>query len=136
MIVKIWDLRRLIVPVTFFLEKTFQNWTHSSTNILGTVFIYVDFTAPVPEIRQKLLEFLQSSKVWDGEVWGLQVTNSSEHVLELRALMSAVDAPTSWDLRCEVREKLVAFLKETYPECLPRSREISYPQETLPTQTD
>jgi len=133
-VVKIWDLRRLIVPVTFFLEKTFQNWTRSTTNILGTVFIYVDYTAPVQEIRHKLLEFLQGTKTWDREVWGLQVTNASEHVLELRALMSAVDAPTSWDLRCEVREKLIAFLKDTYPESLPRSREISYPQEKLPSQ--
>jgi small-conductance mechanosensitive channel len=133
-VVKIWDLRRMIVPVTFFLEKTFQNWTRSTTNILGTVFLYVDYTAPVPEIRHKLLEFLQGSKTWDREVWGLQVTNASEHVLELRALMSAVDATTSWDLRCEMREKLVAFLKETYPENLPRSREISYPQEKLTSQ--
>jgi small-conductance mechanosensitive channel len=133
-VVKIWDLRRLIVPVTFFLEKTFQNWTRSSTNILGTVLLYVDYTAPVPEIRHKLLEFLQGSKTWDREVWGLQVTNASERVLELRALMSAVDAPTSWDLRCEVREKLVAFLKETYPESLPRSREVSYSQEMLPSK--
>jgi small-conductance mechanosensitive channel len=128
-VVKIWDLRRLIVPVTFFLEKTFQNWTRSTTNILGTVFLYVDYTAPVAEIRHKLFEFLQGSKSWDRKVWGLQVTNTGERVLELRALMSAVDAPTAWDLRCEVREKLVAFLKETYPESLPRIREMSYPQE-------
>ena len=121
-VVKIWDLRRLIVPVSYFLEKTFQNWTRSTTNLLGTVFLYVDYTAPVPEIREKLLEFLQHSQLWDREVWGLQVTNAGEHVLELRALMSAADAPTTFDLRCEVREKLVAFLKETYPESLPRVR--------------
>ncbi|MBC7961470.1 MAG: mechanosensitive ion channel [Steroidobacteraceae bacterium] len=121
-VVKIWDLRRMVVPVTFFLEKSFQNWTRSSTNILGTVFLYVDYAAPVPEIRSKLLEFLQESQLWDREVWNLQVTNAGEHVLELRSLMSAVDAPTSWDLRCEVREKLVAFLKETCPESLPRTR--------------
>jgi small-conductance mechanosensitive channel len=121
-VVKIWDLRRMIVPVTYFLEKSFQNWSRSSTNILGTVFLYVDYMAPVEEIRQKLLEILQVSKTWDKDVWGLQVTNAGEHVLELRALMSAVDAPTSWKLRCEVREKLVAFLKEIYPECLPRTR--------------
>jgi small-conductance mechanosensitive channel len=133
-VVKIWDLRRLIVPVTFFLEKTFQNWTRSSTNILGTVFIYVDYTAPVPEIRHKLFEFLQDSKTWDREVWCLQVTNASERVLELRALMSAVDAPTSWNLRCEMREKLVDFLKETYPESLPRTREVRYPQGTSTSQ--
>jgi len=122
-VVKIWDLRRMIVPVTFFLEKSFQNWTRSTTNIVGTVFLYVDYTAPVPEIRQKLLEFLQGSKIWDKEVWCLQVTNATERVLELRAMMSAADAPASWDLRCEIREKLVDFLKETYPECLPRARE-------------
>ena len=121
-VVKIWDLRRLIVPVTYFLEKTFQNWTRSTTDILGTVMFYVDYTAPVPEIRRKLLEILQQSSLWDRQVWGLQVTNSGEHVLELRALMSAVDATTSWDLRCEVREKLIAFLRESYPESLPRTR--------------
>ncbi len=121
-VVKIWDLRRLIVPITYFLEKSFQNWTRSTTNILGTVFLYVDYTAPVPEIRQKLLEFLQDSQEWDRDVWGLQVTNASERVLELRALMSAADATTAWDLRCNVREKLVAFLKENYPASLPRMR--------------
>ena len=121
-VVKIWDLRRMIVPVTFFLEKSFQNWTRSSTNILGTVFLYVDYMAPVEEIRQKLQEILRVSKTWDKDVWCLQVTNTGEHVLELRALMSAVDAPTSWNLRCEVREKLVAFLRDIYPECLPRTR--------------
>jgi hypothetical protein len=121
-VVKVWDLRRLIVPVTFFLEKTFQNWTRSTTNILGTAMFYLDYTAPVPEIRQKLLEILQQSPLWDRDVWGLQVTNSGEHVLELRALMSSVDAPTSWDLRCEVREKMVAWLQDSHPESLPRVR--------------
>jgi small-conductance mechanosensitive channel len=121
-VVKIWDLRRMIVPVTFFLEKSFQNWTRSSSNILGTVLISVDYTARVAEIRQKLLEILQQSPLWDREVWGLQVTGAGEQVLELRALMSAVDAPTAWDLRCEVREKLVAYLQESCPESLPKVR--------------
>jgi small-conductance mechanosensitive channel len=121
-VVKIWDLRRMIVPVTFFLEKTFQNWTRSSSNILGTVLINVDYCAAVPQIRQKLLEILQQSPLWDREVWGLQVTGAGEQVLELRALMSAVDAPTAWDLRCEVREKLIAYLQENSPESLPRVR--------------
>lgn len=129
-VVKIWDLRRLIVPVTFFLEKSFQNWTRSTTNLLGTVFLYVDYTAPVPEIRHKLLDFLQDSQKWDGEVWGLQVTNASERVLELRAIMSAADASTAWDLRCEVREKLVSFLKENYPGSLPRMRNELLKDET------
>jgi len=130
-VVKVWDLRRLIVPVTFFLEKTFQNWSRSTTNILGTVLINVDYTAPVPEIRQKLLEVLQQSQLWDREVWGLQVTGANKQVLELRALMSAVDATTCWDLRCEVREKLVAFLQESHPESLPRVREENLTGDTL-----
>jgi small-conductance mechanosensitive channel len=122
-VVKVWDLRRLIVPVTFFLEKTFQNWTRSTTNILGTVLINVDYSAPVPEIRKTLLEILQQSQFWDREVWGLQVTGADKQVIELRALMSAVDATICWKLRCEVREKLIAFLQQSHPECLPRVRE-------------
>jgi len=125
-VVKIWDLRRLIVPVTFFLEKSFQSWTRSTSNILGTVMLSVDYSAPVPEIRVKLLELLQLSPLWDREVWGLQVTKAGEQVLELRALMSAVDAPTAWDLRCEVREKLVAWLQQNYPESLPRMRTLTF----------
>jgi len=130
-VVKVWDLRRLIVPVTFFLEKSFQNWTRSTTNILGTVLINVDYSAPVPELREKLLEILQQSPLWDREVWGLQVTGADKLTLELRALMSAVDAPTCWDLRCEVREKLVAFLQESHPESLPRVREENLTGDTL-----
>jgi len=129
-VVKIWDLRRLIVPVTHFLDKPFQNWTRSTTNLLGTVFIYVDYTAPVAQIREKLHQVLQQSQIWDREVWGLQVTNAREHVLELRALMSAADAPATFDLRCEVREKLVAFLKESCPESLPRTRAEFLKEET------
>jgi small-conductance mechanosensitive channel len=121
-VVKVWDLRRLIVPVTFFLEKSFQNWTRSTTTILGTVLINVDYTASVPQIRQKFLEILQQSPLWDREVWGLQVTGADRQVLELRALMSAADATICWDLRCEVREKLIAFLQESHPESLPRVR--------------
>jgi small-conductance mechanosensitive channel len=135
-VVKVWDLRRLIVPVTFFLEKTFQNWTRSTTNILGTVLINVDYTAPVPEIREKLLEVLQQSQLWDREVWGLQVTGADKQVLELRALMSAVDATTCWDLRCEVREKLVAYLQESHPESLPRVREENLTGDTLRRQVE
>lgn len=122
-VVKVWDLRRLIVPVTYFLEKPFQNWTRDAANLVGTVFLYADYTLPVEQVRQKLHEILLDSDAWDHKEWGLQVTNTSDRALELRALMSAVDSPTVWDLRCEVREKLLAFMQETYPECLPWSRE-------------
>jgi small-conductance mechanosensitive channel len=121
-IIRIWDLRRLVVPVTYFLEKPFQNWTRLSANLLGTVFLYVDYMFPIDELRQELHEILVSSDKWDKQAWGLQVTNAGEHTIELRALMSAVDASTSWDLRCEVREKLLAFIRESHPDYLPRVR--------------
>lgn len=121
-VIRVWDLRRLVVPVTYFLEKPFQNWTRVSANLLGTVFLHVDYLLPVDEIRRALHDILTASDKWDGRVWGLQVTNAGERTVELRALMSAADAPTAWDLRCEVREKLLAFIRENHPDSLPRVR--------------
>lgn len=121
-VVRIWDLRRLVVPLSYFIEKPFQNWTRRSADILGTVFIYTDYTVPVDEIRAQLHVALQSSSKWDGKVWGLQVTNASEHTVELRALMSAPDSGTAWDLRCEIREKMIRYLQEKYPDSLPKAR--------------
>lgn len=121
-VVKIWDLRRLVIPISHFLEKPFQNWTRTSADILGTVFIYVDYTIPIDKLREELTRILQSTDLWDGKVNGLQVTDAKEHTLELRALMSAADSPKAWDLRCLVREKLVTFVQEHYPQCLPKFR--------------
>jgi len=121
-VVRIWDLRRLVLPISYFIEKPFQNWTRKSADLLGTVFLYVDYSAPVEEIRQELHRVLKTTDLWDDQVWGLQVTNASERTLELRALMSATSSPRAWDLRCYVREKLVQFLQERYPECLPKTR--------------
>ncbi|HVB34295.1 MAG TPA: mechanosensitive ion channel domain-containing protein [Patescibacteria group bacterium] len=122
-VVKIWDLRRLVVPISYFIEKPFQNWTRTTAALLGTVFVYVDYTVPVEAVRQELRRILEESRdKWDGQVCVLQVTDSKEQTLELRALMSAADSGTAWDLRCQVREKLVAFLQENYPQCLPRMR--------------
>jgi small-conductance mechanosensitive channel len=121
-VVRLWDLRRLIVPLVYFIERPFQNWTHKTADILGTVFLYTDYSVPVDAVRQELHHLLQASGMWDGKVWGLQVTNATEHSMELRAIMSAADAATAWDLRCHVREKLLAFLNERYPESLPRVR--------------
>ncbi|WP_298434954.1 mechanosensitive ion channel domain-containing protein [Geobacter sp.] len=129
-VVRIWDLRRLVVPVTYFLEKPFQNWTRTSANLLGTVFLYTDYTVPVEEIRRELHGILAGSDKWDRRAWGLQVTKVSEQTMELRALMSAADSSTAWDLRCEVREKLVAFLQENYPDSLPRVRAELHRQST------
>jgi hypothetical protein len=121
-VVRIWDLRRMVVPLSYFIERPFQNWTRRTADILGTVFLYTDYTVPVDEIRQELLRVLQSSKLWDGKAWGLQVTNATERTMELRALMSSADSSASWDLRCYVREKLIGFLQERYPQSLPRIR--------------
>ena len=121
-VVRIWDLRRLVVPVTHFLEKPFQNWTRVSADLLGTVFIYADYSVPVDVLREELQRILKASPRWDGKVWGLQVTNATEKVVECRALMSAIDSSTAWDLRCEVREGLLAFLQSNYPHSLPKVR--------------
>jgi small-conductance mechanosensitive channel len=121
-VVRIWDLRRLVLPLSYFIEKPFQNWTRQSSDLLGTVFLYADYTVPVTEVRDELHRILESSGMWDGKVWGLQVTNLSERTVELRALMSAPGSSEAWDLRCYVREKLVEFLQEHYPSSLPRAR--------------
>jgi len=121
-VVRIWDLRRLVVPISYFIEKPFQNWTRTSADILGSVFIYADYTIPVEDIRDELTHILENSSYWDKKVNVLQVTNATEKTVELRALMSASDSPTAWTLRCEVREKLLKFLQEHLPESLPLTR--------------
>lgn len=121
-VVKIWDLRRLIVPMSYFIEKPFQNWTRVTPDLLGTVFIYVDYSVPVQAVREELHRLLQSTDLWDGKVWGVQVTNATERTMELRALMSAKDSSTIWDLRCLVREKLIDFVQNKFPGGLPKVR--------------
>ncbi len=121
-VVRLWDWRRLIVPLTYFIEKPFQNWTREQANIIGTVFLRVDYTVPVQRVRDKLEEIARASRLWDGQVVNLQVTDAGERTVELRALVSARNSPQTWDLRCEVREKLIQFLQEEYPGCLPRQR--------------
>lgn len=121
-VVRVWDLRRLVVPITYFIEQPFQNWTRSSADILGTVFVYVDYGVPLDALRAELTRLLEASRYWDGKVNVLQVTDAKEHTLEIRALASAADASLAWDLRCEIREKLVAFIQQNFPESLPRFR--------------
>ena len=121
-VVRIWDKRRMIVPLTYFIEKPFQNWTRKTSDLLGTVFLYTDYMAPIEEIRAELDRAVRSSKRWDGKVWNLQVTDTKDRMLELRCMMSAVDSSTLWDLRVEIREKMIVFLQKNYPECLPSLR--------------
>lgn len=121
-VVRIWDLRRLVVPLSYFIENPFQNWTRRTAAILGTVYLYVDYTIPIEEIRKELLQILQATDMWDKRAWGLQVTDATEHTMQLRALVSAANSGIAWDLRCHVREKLIDFVRENYPESLPRVR--------------
>ena len=135
-VVRIWDLRRLIVPITYFIEKPFQNWTRVSADILGTVFLYTDYNVPVEELRKELERLLKESEFWDGKVCGLVVTNATDKSVELRALMSASDASIAWNLRCYVREKLIDFIKTKYPKSLPKFRaEMEAAEETSKSAT-
>jgi small-conductance mechanosensitive channel len=121
-VVRLWDLRRMIMPLTYFIEKPFQNWTYETTDLLGAVILHADFTVSVERLRQKLGEIVRDSKLWDGKVAVLQVTDAPANMVELRALVSSRNASQLWDLRCEVREKLIAFLADD-PRALPRQRE-------------
>jgi small-conductance mechanosensitive channel len=121
-VVRIWDLRRMIVPLSYFIEKPFQNWTRQTSTLIGSAMVYVDYSAPVAAIREELERIVKASKNWNGEVINLQVTDAKEHTLELRAIMSANSAGAAFDLRCEVREKLIAFLQNEHPGALPRQR--------------
>lgn len=121
-VINIWDKRRLVVPTTYFIETPFQNWTRSSAEILGTVFIYTDFHVPVDAIRKELTRLLEGTDLWDGEVNVVQVTDAKADVMEIRALMSAKDSGIAWDLRVYIRENLITFLQKNYPDSLPRTR--------------
>ncbi len=121
-VVRLWDWRRMIVPLSYFIEKPFQNWTREGSALIGSAMIYVDYRAPVGVIRDKLAEIVKNSKNWDGNVVNLQVTNARESTIELRCLMSARSAGQAFNLRCEVREQLIDFLQKRHPEALPRQR--------------
>ncbi|MBE0674379.1 MAG: mechanosensitive ion channel [Bacteroidales bacterium] len=121
-VVRIWDMRRLVLPTTYFLEKPFQNWTRTSADIVGSVFLYTDYTISFQALREELSRLLNESELWDGKVNVLQVTDSKESSLEIRILVSAKNSPTAWDLRVYIREKMIEFIQKNYPECLPRTR--------------
>ncbi len=122
LVVRIWDWRRLIVPLSWFLEQPFQNWTRESSSIIGSVHLFVDYRTPIDVLRKEVQRFAQESKLWDKNVINLQVVEATAEAIQLRILATASDASRAWDLRCELREKTVAFLKENYPDCLPRRR--------------
>jgi small-conductance mechanosensitive channel len=121
-VVRLWDLRRMILPLTYFIQQPFQNWTRESASLIGTAVVYVDYSAPVAAMREKLEEIARGSSLWDGKVVNCAVTDLSERSMQVRCLVSARNAGEAFDLRCEVREKMVAWLREAHPRSLPRDR--------------
>jgi small-conductance mechanosensitive channel len=121
-IVKIWDLRRLVVPLSYFIENSFQNWTRESSDILGTAFLYVDYSISVEDLRKQLEAIVHPSPLWNKQVCGLQVTNLTDRSMELRCLMSSRNSSENFDLRCLVREKMTAWIQQNYPEAFPMTR--------------
>ncbi|RNA65900.1 mechanosensitive ion channel family protein [Prosthecochloris sp. ZM_2] len=121
-VVRIWDQRRLVVPISHFLDKPFQNWTRSSAELIGTVYLHADYRIDVDALRAELQRIVESTPLWDRRVSGLQVTGANDRSVELRALVSAANSSDAWDLRCLVRERLLAFLQSTQPESLPKIR--------------
>ncbi|MBR0722783.1 mechanosensitive ion channel family protein [Bradyrhizobium manausense] len=126
-VIRLWDWRRMVVPLSYFIEKPFQNWTRDTASLIGVIALHVDYRADVPRIRRWLEGAVKESKLWDGAVVNLQVIDADSRTIELRALVSARNAPQSWDLRCEMRERLIAFIRDEMPEALPRERAILIP---------
>nr|WP_228119098.1 MULTISPECIES: mechanosensitive ion channel domain-containing protein [Gluconobacter] len=121
-VLRVWDWRRHIVPISYFLENQFENWTHNSAAIIGVVFLWVDYQAPMDKIREMLNEIVRGCPLWDGRVFDVQVADCDAHVMSIRIIASARTALQSWDLRCDIREKIIARIRDECPEALPRSR--------------
>jgi small-conductance mechanosensitive channel len=121
-VIRCWDLRRLIVPLSYFIENSFQNWTRSSADILGYAYLYLDYSVPIDPIREELRRIVSSSKLWDGKVVNVQITNLKEHTMEVRCLISAANSGNSSDLCSLIREKMIEFVRANYPNGLPRTR--------------
>ncbi len=121
-VVRIWDRRRLVVPLTYFIEKPFQNWTRKTGTIIGSVYWWLDYRAPVAKMREKLTEIVESTELWDGEVVNLQVSETDKMTIQVRALATASTSPRAWDLRCYIREQMIDWLQAEHPEAFPRIR--------------
>lgn len=123
-IIRIWDDRRLVVPLGYFIEKPFQNWTRTSADLLGSVFLWVDYTLPLEDVRKALKEIIEPHPLWDKRFWNLQVTDATEKTMQLRVLATTADASKGWDLRCHIREQLITYVQKNHPQSLPRFRAV------------
>jgi small-conductance mechanosensitive channel len=135
-VIRIWDWRRLIVPLSYFIQKPFTNWTRESASIIGTVFLHADYTLPVEELRACLGKLVKDEPLWDGKVAVIQVTDANDRTIEIRALVSARTSPDAWDLRCNIRERLVAWIRDNHPDCLPQVRSASLKGERAPISAE
>ena len=124
-VVKLWDWRRMVLPLTWFIQKPFQNWTRETARLIGTAFIYVDYEAPIDRLRAELERICRASPHWDGDVISLQVTDVTDRVAQVRCLASGRNGGVVFDLRCEIREKMLAFMRDQCPEALPRDRQLN-----------
>ncbi len=137
-VIRIWDSRRLIVPISYFLEKPFQNWTRSSADLLGTVFLNTDYSLPVEAVRAELNNILadpEVKKLWDGRTAVVQVTDATENTMQVRILISAANSGNAFDLRCIIRERIIAYILKNYPTALPKHRldnTVTMPQVSQP----
>lgn len=132
-VVRIWDLRRLIVPITYFIENPIQNWTRREAEIIGSVMIYTDYRVEIEPLRAELTRLLEGNKLWNKKVNALQIVEATEKALQLRALMSARNSPQMWDLRCAVREGLIAYLQKHQPDAIPSSH-VKFTREISPAK--
>lgn len=121
-VLRVWDLRRLIVPLQWFIENPFQNWSRNSAELMGSAMIWVDYGIPVAPLSEEFARLLRATTDWDGVTESVQVVEAGEKAIQIRFLMSAKNSITLWNLRCYVREKMIAFIQQHYPEYLPRYR--------------
>jgi small-conductance mechanosensitive channel len=122
-VIRLWDLRRLVVPLSYFIEKPFQNYTRSEAALLAPVTFQLDPRVPVQAFRDKAVEVVRNAKLWDGKTLGVQVTEMKEENVEIRILASARNSSAAWDLRCDVREQMLTWLQDELPWCLPHRRQ-------------
>ena len=121
-VVRIWDLRRLVLPISWFIENPFENWTRTTADILGSVILHMDYRVPLDAVREEFARALRDSPHWDRKVEAVHVVDCTDRTMQIRLLMSAANSPAAWELRCAVRERLIGYLQEHYPDSLPRLR--------------
>jgi small-conductance mechanosensitive channel len=119
-VIRLWDERRLVLPTNYFTSTPFQNWTRNESRVIGSVFLHLDYAASMAELRAEARRIIESSPLWDRREWVLQVVDVTPWTKVIRILASAADAPSSWDLRCEVRERLINYLSIQSPQSLPQ----------------